>query len=279
MKERRECIVIQDLLPNYIENLTNEETNKFIEEHLKTCKDCKKLLDSMKREIKVNSEKLETKEVNFMKKYKRKLKILGGIILFAVIIYLVSIMRNFIIISSLDSKKNKNWNSDNYHITRHYYNGDRLNIYDIKYKDGKYLSESISLTIDETTKLIEYSDGNTTNMYFETESGKFAKLNIENSMLSYIDGTLLNTLFNRITLSFIFNVKEEECNGVSCYYIFGKDYKEYINKDTGLCVRRADTRITSELGTFNTLVDHQYEFGTVTDEDLVPPDISEYEIR
>ena len=39
MKEKRDCKIIQDLLPNYIEKLTNEETNNFIEEHLKECID------------------------------------------------------------------------------------------------------------------------------------------------------------------------------------------------------------------------------------------------
>lgn len=279
MKKKRECKIIQDLLPNYVENLTNEETNKFIDEHLTDCEDCKKVLESMKKEIKVGNEKPDGREVKFMKKYKRKIKILGGIILLAVIIYLAFVIRNFVIFSSLDSKKNKNWNSDNYHVTRHYYNGDRLNIYDIKYKDGKYLSENISLSLDGITKLIEYSDGNITNMYFESEYGKIAKLNVETSIPPYVDETLLNTLFNRIMLSVIFNVKEEKCNGLNCYYIFGEGYKEYIDKDTGLCVRRADVITKNDSGTFNNLVDHQYEFGTVTDEDLVPPDLSEYEIK
>ena len=40
MKKKRECKIIQDLLPNYVENLTNEETNKFIDEHLTDCEDC-----------------------------------------------------------------------------------------------------------------------------------------------------------------------------------------------------------------------------------------------
>mgnify|MGYP005781830921 CR=1 FL=1 len=47
MKEKRDCKIVQDLLPNYIEKLTNEETNAFIEEHLKNCVDCKKLLGNM----------------------------------------------------------------------------------------------------------------------------------------------------------------------------------------------------------------------------------------
>ena len=32
MKEKKDCKIVQDLLPNYIEKLTNEETNNFIEE-------------------------------------------------------------------------------------------------------------------------------------------------------------------------------------------------------------------------------------------------------
>ena len=52
MKER-DCKIVQDLLPNYIEKLTNEETNKFIEEHLKTCEECKKIYDNMKNILKL----------------------------------------------------------------------------------------------------------------------------------------------------------------------------------------------------------------------------------
>ena len=38
MNENKDCKIVQDLLPNYIEKLTNEETNKYIEEHLNECK-------------------------------------------------------------------------------------------------------------------------------------------------------------------------------------------------------------------------------------------------
>ena len=48
---KKDCNIVQDLLPNYIERLTNEETNKFIEEHLKTCEDCKKIYDDMKESL------------------------------------------------------------------------------------------------------------------------------------------------------------------------------------------------------------------------------------
>ena len=76
MKERNDCKIIQDLLPNYIENLTKEETNLYIQEHLKECSECQKILDNMKKELKVNTPKRDDREVNYMKKFSTKLKVL-----------------------------------------------------------------------------------------------------------------------------------------------------------------------------------------------------------
>ena len=53
MKNEKNCKIIQDLLPNYIENLTNEETNIFIEGHLNTCSNCKIILENMKNDLKI----------------------------------------------------------------------------------------------------------------------------------------------------------------------------------------------------------------------------------
>ena len=49
MKELNDCKIIRDLFPSYIDGLTNETTNQYIEEHLKDCEDCKKALENMKK--------------------------------------------------------------------------------------------------------------------------------------------------------------------------------------------------------------------------------------
>ena len=36
----KECKIVQDLLPNYLEKVTTEETNEFIENHIGKCKEC-----------------------------------------------------------------------------------------------------------------------------------------------------------------------------------------------------------------------------------------------
>ena len=82
---KKDCKIVQDLLPNYIENLTKEETSKYIEEHIKECEECKELLDKMRTEIKSNDEKRDLREVKYMKKFKNKIRILKFIILLIVL--------------------------------------------------------------------------------------------------------------------------------------------------------------------------------------------------
>ena len=67
MKEKRDCKIVQDLLPNYIENLTNEETNRFIEEHLKECPECQKVLENMKKELKDSINNLNSFDIYIRK--------------------------------------------------------------------------------------------------------------------------------------------------------------------------------------------------------------------
>ena len=48
---KKDCKIVQDLLPNYIDNLTTKESNEFIENHIKECEDCKKVFENMKRKL------------------------------------------------------------------------------------------------------------------------------------------------------------------------------------------------------------------------------------
>lgn len=72
MKEKKDCKIVQDLLPSYIDGLTNEETNQFIKEHMKDCDECLKVLEDMEKELKQDKKKVSKQEVDYMKKYKRK---------------------------------------------------------------------------------------------------------------------------------------------------------------------------------------------------------------
>lgn len=88
MKEKRDCKIVQDLLPNYIEKLTNEETNMYIEEHLKECSKCKQIFENMKQDLTVDKPAKDSREVRYIKKYNKKLKFLKLAVFFLLIIAL-----------------------------------------------------------------------------------------------------------------------------------------------------------------------------------------------
>ena len=84
----KECKLIQDLLPNYIEKLTSSESNKIIEKDLKECEKCKKNYEKMKIDFENKHEDNEI-EVNYAKKVKANLKVLNFILTVIVIAILV----------------------------------------------------------------------------------------------------------------------------------------------------------------------------------------------
>ena len=95
MKEIRNCKIVQDLLPNYIDGLTNEETNLFIEEHLKECSKCKQIFDNMKQELTtVNNPTRNSREVKYIKKYNKKLKVLK-LTVFILLIIALGVITNY----------------------------------------------------------------------------------------------------------------------------------------------------------------------------------------
>ena len=90
MKLNLTCNIVQDLLPNYIEKLTSEDTNQAIEEHLDTCESCKNEYEKMAMDI-VTPAKVPAIELRFFKKVKR-IKILAAllcVILTLVLSYLI----------------------------------------------------------------------------------------------------------------------------------------------------------------------------------------------
>ena len=51
-----ECELVNDLLPEYIDKKTSDETNLFIEEHIKNCQACRDLYEAMAGEVVVENQ-------------------------------------------------------------------------------------------------------------------------------------------------------------------------------------------------------------------------------
>ena len=72
--EELKCEVIQDLLPSYVEGITSQESNRLIEQHLLSCEKCKDTVIMMKEDECPDEPKIK-REIDFMKKIKRKHKV------------------------------------------------------------------------------------------------------------------------------------------------------------------------------------------------------------
>ncbi len=46
---KKECEIVKDLFPNYVENRINDVTKEYVEEHIKSCKSCADILHSITR--------------------------------------------------------------------------------------------------------------------------------------------------------------------------------------------------------------------------------------
>lgn len=71
----KNCTIVQDLIPLYIDNLSSRESSELIEKHCKECTECQNYLNLAKEKIKTNSqseeiEKKITESLNRQRKHK-----------------------------------------------------------------------------------------------------------------------------------------------------------------------------------------------------------------
>jgi hypothetical protein len=157
MSRKNECKIVQDLLPNYVEGLTNEETNLFIEEHLRECNTCKKMFNNMKTEIQKPDKEVNKNEVNYIKKYNIKLKTLKIIIIIILIIFITILGRKTIILLSLSEKAKENQSYDNYYIKLNSYQGDYFITTEIynKGEDSRWILDYKSKNLGNNKKFLK----------------------------------------------------------------------------------------------------------------------------
>ena len=88
MENKVKCKIVQDLLPNYIDKLTSEETNSFVEKHLEECTECTEIIENMKKNFEKGKNEVTQKTIKYAKKYKQKVKHLWLIILLFVFLFI-----------------------------------------------------------------------------------------------------------------------------------------------------------------------------------------------
>lgn len=84
------CELIQDLLPSYVDGLTNEVTNKLVSEHINSCADCDKKYRQMKNPLASEDDERDAKEIDFLKTTKKKSR--KTIIIATAVIWFVAVL-------------------------------------------------------------------------------------------------------------------------------------------------------------------------------------------
>ncbi len=270
MKEKRDCKIVQDLLPNYIENLTSKETNNFIEEHLKECDECQKILENMKKDLQTDSVKRDNREVKYIKKYNSKLKILRNILLFIIVLFIIIVGRKTFILVNLSNKAKTFENNQNFHSKTEFYEKGEMRTIEVYKKQDKILMTWTKYSQDkDKIKQIFYKSGE--EKISLIDNGKTKTLtkvqDIIVDPISFISNNFFINLYTAITT----NIDKVDLNGKKCYIIRDGNTEKFVDVETGIAIKEIDNKN-------NITVDYAYEFGVVEDSDVIRPDTTEYTI-
>ena len=106
MNEKLPCDIIRDLLPSYADGLTSETTNQAVENHVADCSACKTVLDFMREGEKKKEKTEEKKEIDFLKKTRRKKtqSVVIGVLSAVVILFAAIIAKVYFIGSPIDEE-------------------------------------------------------------------------------------------------------------------------------------------------------------------------------
>lgn len=267
-----ECDIVKDLLFSYDEGILSNTSKEFVENHLKNCDNCKKILAEIKKQ---NNDNYNLKEIDFLKKIKKKMNkrnillaitsIFLIIIIIGFLIYLASSMRKILITNDLRDKKKEYDNLTNYSytltITYKYDNTKLVNSYFVK--DNAFYSEQKRYSSDgEESYEYAYCDG-VDDIYVEADGQRFISFNKkEEAIIGDIVPQKLTSIGESIFPYDIEKIEENSENGKEYYIITTKanNTKYFIEKDTGITVKIIDDF---------SIIEMSYEIGNVSEDDIV----------
>ena len=215
-------------------------------------------------------------------KTKKVLKIIGIVMAILIILILIYTIRNYIIITDLQSKILNYQDSKNYHIKSVANSNDGTTNIKMDYyrKDNKQVIFIERNANGDIIKLSMYDNGERVDTFTETQNTKTVKLNSGELMTVNIYNYLeTDNKWQTFIGSIISNIRSEKCNDKECYVIKGftsttsltfEGTKIYIDKDTGLLVKVIEDE---------TISNREYEFNNVEDTIFVEPDISQYTLK
>ncbi len=87
MNKKKECLLVTELLPLYLEKQTGKDSNTYIEEHIKNCNECRRQMQYMAVSY---GECAKHKEIKNQKLLLKKIKkrIIAGYVIILIIVWI-----------------------------------------------------------------------------------------------------------------------------------------------------------------------------------------------
>ena len=260
--KKKDCNLVIDLLPSYIDKLTSDESNKFVEKHLAECEECQQIYKNMLSQFHSKDCSNETKQIDFFKKIKNKINFLQAIIIIIVLVFMAVFLKKNIIINNIENKAGKiNYNNyskvmiestEKYILKTEYYQN-----------DNNFLTISTKLNTDGITKTISYNfNGKSEIKIFENgvEDNNINNKNVEKDVqYQFLNKSILGNIGLSLKPGSIKSIKLYNNN---CYLLDIDNYLNFIDKKTGLTIKEINLNN-------NSVIDYTYTFGDVTDEKLL----------
>lgn len=251
----KDCEVIKDLLPLYVDDVCSTETKEFVEKHLKSCNECQKIFETMEKdENNKNSEEKESIK-NFNNKIKRnKVKaVVISLIIFVIGILLIKYIYSCILFNHIINRAHKFSDSDNMYIQKMENSlGDEVFVTKEYYKDGKfkvvyatYRNDGIELLY---TKYTSVDSDESVFIYPDNRAiiQKGQKIFNTETMLKGIPFVYNNELCFRTITPIFLSIKSKKIKvgsysneGKKCYVLqdkfdIGMNWEIWLDKETGL---------------------------------------------
>ena len=306
MEKRSECEIVQDLLLGYVDDTLNAESKKLVEKHLSECASCKEKLKMIREDMKEKEEN-QKKEIDYLKKIRRKSRIKSILIAMGIILVIVLgiYISKFIKINRIANKSSQSLQANNIYIETRQMMGEGEVAITKKYiKDGKYKSVWEIYT-DEGSKIysttygsinsdevITIDDNNKTVLI---DKGEFAKMKNQENSIKFVPFVrdLSNSLFIQAGAAFVMSIDVDTYEIGREYYVIRNQFEQnqrweiWIDKETGLVIKEINreasksffenTDIVKEVN--DRVEENKYEFNIVKEEDVKIPDYSGYNIK
>ena len=85
-----ECDLVADLLPIYIDGKASEASRKFIEEHIKTCQDCRDIYEAMTADMELPKPEKRKRRFKIPSLLKIFLGVLGYLFFAIIVVVIIS---------------------------------------------------------------------------------------------------------------------------------------------------------------------------------------------